>query len=109
MYNHELTLIGYRTIKDEIGNEVTEPVYTDVLCKVSSIGQKEFYDAAISNLKPEMKFIIHDFEYEGQREVEFKGIRYKVMRTFQGRKGRNNTNLDFDEIELTCEKVVGNG
>ncbi len=111
MYNHEIILIKKAAKEDELGNQIPVEERTKVLCKVSSIGSNEFYNAAVSDLKPEIKFIIHDFEYEGQKEIEFEGQRYKIMRTFFGsntsRRGR--TNLEFDEIELTCEKVIANG
>ena len=68
-------------------------------------------NAQVSNLKPEIKFIIHDFEYNNQKEVEFEGNKYQVIR--QPSPERNGTTegtrLDADEIELTYERVLGNG
>lgn len=111
MYNHELTLVGYRIDKDEIGNEIKNPVKTIVLCKTRSIGHSEFYNAKVSDLKPEIKFIIHKFEYSGEKEVIFGDINYKVMRTYESGSFKtnymNDNVLGYDEIELTCEKVVG--
>lgn len=113
MYNHELTLISYTTTKDEIGNPIKTPIREMVLCKVRSIGSSEYYNAQVSNLKPEIKFIIHDFEYSDQKEVEFEGNKYQVMRTYRApepqRDTRRGFGLDTDEIELTCERVLGNG
>ncbi len=37
----------------------------------------------MSGLKPEIKFIIHEFEYEGEKEVKFEGERYEVLRTYR--------------------------
>lgn len=113
MYNHELTLISYKVDKDEIGNDITIPIKRKILCKVADIGQYEFYNAKVSDLKPEIKFIIHEFEYEGEKEVEFEGERYEVLRTYRkkyriGEKKSGNI-LEAEEIELTCEKVIGHG
>lgn len=106
MYNHKLTLIHYKVTKDEIGNDVREKVETDVLCKVKDIGSNEYYSAQVAGLKPELKFVIHIFEYDGQKEVSFNGSDYKVMRTFSGESlSKGNLSLQGDEIELTCEGV----
>lgn len=109
VYNHELLLIGYVIAEDEIGNEIKNPVERSVLCKVKDIGSTEFYNAQVNNLRPEIKFVIHSFEYLGESEVAFKGIRYKVIRSYQGDTvDRGNNALSGEEIELTCEKVLGN-
>jgi len=82
MYNHELTLIGEETVYDEYGIPKKEEKRTTVLCKVQSVGRNEFYGAATSGLKPEVVFIIHGYEYNGEKEVEFEGEKYRVIRTY---------------------------
>lgn len=99
-YDYELTLINYETEYDEIGQEIKVPVKTNILCAVKSIGRSEFYAAAQAGLKPEITFVIHGYEYNGEKEVEFEGQKYKVIRTYM---------KDFEEMELVCEKVIGNG
>jgi SPP1 family predicted phage head-tail adaptor len=99
-YDHEITLIGYTIEKDEIGQDVEVPTYTDVLCGIKSIGRNEFYSAAQTGLKPSITFVIHGYEYNGEKKVEFEGEKYKVIRTYM---------KDFEEMELVCEKVIGNG
>jgi SPP1 family predicted phage head-tail adaptor len=99
-YDHELTLIGERTItKDEIGNEIPgDPLETNVLCGLKSVGRNEFYGAAAAGLKPELAFVIHAYEYDGQQRLRFDGREYRVLRTYAD---------GFEELELTCEKVTG--
>ena len=99
-YDHEITLIGSTVEKDEIGQYIEVPTYTPVLCGIKSIGRNEFYAAAQAGLRPEITFIIHAYEYNGEKEVEFEGPKYKVIRTYM---------KDFEEMELVCEKVIGNG
>ena len=99
-YDHELTLIGYTTDYDDIGQGIRAPIRTNILCAVKSIGRNEFYAAAQAGLKPEITFVIHGYEYNGEKEVEFEGEKYKVIRTYM---------KDFEEMELVCEKVIGNG
>lgn len=113
MYNHELTLFGYEITKDEIGNEIPTPVKRKVLCRVADIGSSEFYNAQVTGLKPSAKFIIHEFEYAGEKEVMFEGKKYSVLRTYRVKHSidakKNRNVLDPEEVELTCERVIGHG
>lgn len=96
-YDYELTLIGYETEYDEIGQEINVPVERKILCGIKSIIRNEFYAAAQTGLKPEITFIVHNFEYNGEKEIEFEGQKYRVIRTYLA---------NSEEIELVCEKVV---
>ena len=99
-YDHELILIRHIYEEDEWGNQVPVEARKPVLCNVKSIGRNEFYAAAQTGLKPEITFVIHGYEYNEEKEVEFEGEKYKVIRTYM---------KDFEEMELTCEKVAANG
>ena len=96
-YDYELTLIQQTYIEDEIGNQTTIEIKTVVYCGLKSIGRTEFYNAVANGLKPEMVFNINKFEYSGEQLVECEEKRYKVIRTYSE---------NFEEIELTCEKVI---
>lgn len=97
-YDYELILIHRPFTQDDIGNELPgEPVETPLLCRKESVGRSEFYNAAAIGMQPEAVFVIHAYEYAGQTEVRFEGAKYKVIRTYQ---------TSFEEIELTCQKVV---
>lgn len=99
-YDHELVLIKQDFTFDEIGNQIPIETRKTVLCNVKSVGRNEFYSAATAGLRPSIVFVIHGYEYDGEQFVEFEGIRYKVIRTYS---------TDFEEMELTCERVIGNG
>lgn len=99
-FDHEITLIGEKITYDELKNQIAEEIKTKVLCDIDSVGSNEFYDASAQGLKPSLTFVIHVFEYSDEQAVAYNNDRYKVIRTY--------TN-DYEEIELTCEKVIGNG
>lgn len=99
-YDHELTLIGTVIEKDEIEQDIEVPTYTTILCTLKSIGRNEFYSAAQAGLRPSITFVIHKYEYEGQKRIRFEGQEYKVLRTYSE---------DFEELELICERVGANG
>lgn len=106
-YDHELTLIGATSyIEDEVGNQIPVPAETDIYCGLRSIGRNEFYNAAVTDMRPEIIFVIHPYEYNGEKQVRFKAkdeeesAVYKVIRTYQ--KGT-------EEMELICERVGADG
>lgn len=96
MYDHKLFLLGSGYIEDELGNQIPSESRHPILCKVDSVGRNEFYSAASSDLRPEIVFTIHKYEYDNERKVEFDGQQYSVLRTYS---------TGFEEIELTCERV----
>lgn len=98
-WSNELILIQKTYDFDEIGNQVEAEVKTTVFCDIKSVGRSEFYSAATTGLKPEIIFIVHNYEYNGENQVEFENKKYNVIRTYT----RNE-----EEVELTCEKVLGN-
>ncbi|WP_374717115.1 phage head closure protein [Geobacillus thermodenitrificans] len=99
-YDNELTLIKQEFIEDEIGNQTPIETRKTVLCNVKSVGRNEFYSAATAGLRPSIVFVMHGYEYNGEQQVEFEGVRYNVIRTYS---------TDFEEIELTCERVAADG
>ena len=99
-YDSELTLIKLEFIEDEIGNQTPIETRKTVLCNVKSVGRNEFYSAATAGLRPSIVFVMHGYEYNGEQQVEFEGVRYKVIRTYS---------TNFEEVELTCERVAADG
>ncbi|MGI5840162.1 MAG: phage head closure protein [bacterium] len=99
-YDHELTLINQTYNVDEVGNQI--PIETEkvILCGLKSVGRNEFYSAAATGLRPELVFVVHGYEYSGERAVVFDGVRYRVIRTYAS---------DFEEMELICERVATDG
>lgn len=95
MYDHELTLIGETVEYDDYGVPKKVETRTVILCDVKSVGRSEFYGAASTGLRPEIVFVVHGYEYKGEKTVEFESKKYNLIRTYS---------TDFEEIELTCER-----
>lgn len=101
--NDELTLIKYETRENDMGDVINDKVKTKVLCSVESVTRSEFYAGASHDLQPEIVFVVNKFDYEGQLEIEFKGNKYDIIRTYEP-KGRHNPNpMDIDRLELVCK------
>lgn len=98
MWSNSLILISERYDSDV--NEIVIENKKEVYCDVKSISRNEFYKASTGGFKPSLIFKIHSFEYDNEEKVEFDGITYNVIRTYM---------VNTEEIELTCEKVLGNG
>ena len=99
-YDHELILLSQTTTYDELRNPVQTPERITVLCGLKSVGRTEYYSASAAGLKPVKVFTVHKYECGNENEVEFEEEKYKVVRTYA---------INFEEIELTCERVIGNG
>jgi SPP1 family predicted phage head-tail adaptor len=99
-YDHELSLVSFTSGTNANADPILVPTKIDILCGLNSVGRGEFYAAAALQLRPELVFTIHAYEYDNQQVVEFQGIRYKVIRTYA---------TSFEELELTCQKEVGSG
>lgn len=96
-YDYELTLVKQSYRLDDLMNQIPEKVETVVYCGLKSITRTEYYNAASQGIKPEIVFVIHKFEYNGEKEILFEGKKYKAIRTYS---------TNFEEIELTCERVI---
>ena len=91
-----ITLLGGAPAVNAAGDAIPGSARTDVIARIRSVGQSEFYQAQALGQKPEVKAVIWAVEYGGQRQIEIDGRLYRVNRTFQ----------DGDRMELTCQSGV---
>lgn len=99
MWQSEVTLISEEYEFDEIGNQIPILIEEEVFCNVKSISRSEFYNAATTGLKPSLVFKVRIVDYNDQEKIKFEDNEYKIIRTYI---------VDTENIELTCEKVLGN-
>lgn len=84
MFDNEIILRKMSTSTDAAGDTVKTTTESRVYATVKSIGQSEFYQAQSSGLKPELKFTVSLYtDYNGAQEIEYDGVIYKVLRTYQ--------------------------
>lgn len=96
--SYKIGLVGKTYISDAIGNMTEQETITNVFANLKSISAKEFFDGGQNGLKPDKKFIVREFEYNEQNEIDFDGVRYSVYRTYSKEDGF---------VELYTEKKVG--
>ena len=94
-----LDLIAERPAPHGIFDTIEE-IRRTVYCTERSVSQTEMYQAQAVGLNPALKLVLaHAFEYGGEKLCEYKGIRYRIIRTYI---------TAGDDIELTVEPVHGN-
>lgn len=99
-YDNELTLIKKTVSVIPPGvSQVTE-TKTTVLCNVKSATRMDKFLSRKQGLSPSKIFTIHRYEFGGETELEFEGVRYSVIKEYS---------VGIEETELTCERVTGSG
>lgn len=97
-YSEDIYLIKNVYETDDYGNQVSVPVKRLAQATKKNIMMSEFYQAAQAGIRPEVEFIIHTFEYDGEQTVEYNGTRYSVIRLFE---------RSYDELEIYLQRKVG--
>ena len=93
-------LIAFSPDAHEVG---TDPVSTrrTVKCQEMSLTQAEVYQAGGEGLSPEAKLLIpYDRDYKGERSLEYKGERWKVL--------RNDPYKEWNGVILSIRRDKGN-
>lgn len=89
-----IDLIGEAPEAHGVFDTVTE-TKTQVWCTIRSVTRSEYYQAKSAGIEPQVVFRLEaDFDYHGEKIVEWNGHRYRVIRAYFGTQ---------DWIELTCE------
>lgn len=92
-------LIVQKYITDEIGNQILQDEFVEVpIIEVQDIYQSEFYSAAQQGIKPTLRLLISDLNYNDEEELEYMGKRYVIIRVDR---------VSNESVALVCEKRVG--
>ena len=92
-------LIGITYTLDDYG--VYQPTETSrkVYVGVDSVTGAEWFEGGRNGLNPQYRFTMFQYDYQGEKVIEFNGVKYAIYRTYI----RNN-----DLIELYAELKKGN-
>ena len=93
-------LIAFNPDAHEVGTAVTETART-VKCQELNLTQAELYQAGGEGLSPEAKLLIpYDKMYKGERELEYRDERWKVM--------RSDPYKEYNGVILLIQRKKGN-
>lgn len=96
----ELILLSHSYISDKYGNQIKKSTKIPIpIIKVTSVSEKEFYDAGQQHKKPSIRFVISSLNYNEEEELEYMGTNYSILRS---------QTIVADETNLICERRVGN-
>lgn len=96
IYSDVITLIAETTAQDADGYQTVTETATEIYADILSVKRTEFYEALRSGITAAIVFRVFAHDYDGQRLVDYCGIRYKVERAYQ---------TTLDRTELTCSEV----
>lgn len=92
-------LIMKQYVIDEIGNQRLQEDYIEIpIIDVEDVYQSEFYNASQQGLKPTLRLLISDLNYNDEPELEYMNYRYSIIRVDK---------VNDEEIALVCEKRSG--
>ena len=92
-------LITFNPDAHEAGTAVTETKRT-VKVTEKTVGLQEAYQALGLGLNPEKRLLIpYEKDYTGERDLEYEGERWKVLRVAGG---------EYNGVLLTIERIAGN-
>lgn len=94
-----LSLIRKKQSQDSTGVIETTPVAHDILCRVQSVSQSEFFQGGKAGLKPSLKFTVAAVDYGGEIELTYHDNAYSIYRTYHI--------PGTDYLELYAERKAG--
>ena len=93
-------LISFRPDAHEAGTDPTDQIRR-VKCQELTLTQAEAYQSGGDGLSPEAKLLIpYDRDYKGERALEYKGERWKVI--------REDPSKDWNGVILSIRRDKGN-
>lgn len=95
-HNRIIKLISVSITEDAIGNQIETPTEREIFANEFYVSSGEFYNAAVTGLKPEKMFEIYSYEYQGEEKLKHDDKIYNIIRT----------EARGDKIRLTCEKIL---
>lgn len=92
-------LVSQKYEIDEVGNQIIKDELKEIpIIEVQDVYQNEFYNAAQQGLKPTLRLLISDLNYNDEEELFYMNKRYIVIRVDR---------VNNENIALICEKRVG--
>lgn len=99
MQDWTIKLISNQYVIDEIGNQKLQTSYIEVpIIEIQDVFQSEFYNASQQGLKPSLRVMISNLNYNDEEELVYMNKYYSIIRVDR---------LDNENIALVCEKRVG--
>ncbi|MBT2722312.1 phage head closure protein [Bacillus sp. ISL-46] len=100
LFRDVIDLISVTLTENDMADTIEIKSNRQIFANKKSISQSEFYQAASTGLKPEIKFEVRSSEYLDEPKLLFNGKEYEILRTFD---------KNGEIIELICTGIVNKG
>jgi SPP1 family predicted phage head-tail adaptor len=98
LFRDVVNLISVSTTENDMGDIIEIEKSRQVFANKKSVTRAEFYQAAVTDLRPELMFEVRSIEYENEKKLKFNNKTYNIIRIYS----KN------DELtELVCQGLVG--
>lgn len=98
MYWRDIGFLCYETeCIDSLGKPYKVYERREVFCNEKGVKRNEFYQAQAQGYRPELCVEIKELDYNRESHFEFKGIMYRVIRTYP---------VKNECLELVCQALV---
>jgi SPP1 family predicted phage head-tail adaptor len=98
LFRDVVDLITISNSENGIGDTIETETSRQVFANKKSIRQSEFYQAAMTDLRPELMFEVRTVEYEGEPKLNYDSKTYNIIRTYS---------KNGEITELICSGLVG--
>jgi SPP1 family predicted phage head-tail adaptor len=98
LFRDVVDLLSVTTTENSIGDTIETETPRQVFANKKSIRQSEFYQAAMTDLRPELMFEVRTIEYDDEPKLAYNGKKYNIIRTYS---------KNGEITELICSGLVG--
>lgn len=93
-----ITLISKEKVEgNDIGDMIRKPGERKVFGEEKQVYSSTFFQAAAVGMKAEKVLIIWKFDYEQEKYLIYKGIKYEILKTYETKE---------EKLELTCSSDI---
>ena len=99
LFRDVVDLVPVIHTKDDYGEAVEQDgAARQVFANRKSVRQSEFYQAAMTGMRPELMFEVRSIEYADEPKLRHNGQAYRIIRTYS---------KNGEITELICSGIVG--
>jgi SPP1 family predicted phage head-tail adaptor len=97
LFRDVITIVSITYTENDMGDSIQVKSERQVFANKKSIRQNEFYQAAVTDFRPEIMFEVRTSEYQGEKRLTWNGKDYSIIRTYD---------KNGEIIELICSGLV---
>jgi len=97
LWRDTVDLVSITYTENAMGDSIEIETSKTIYANKKSIRQSEFYQAAMTDLRPELMFEVRSEDYDNEPKLKFSEKKYDIIRAFS---------KNGEIVELTCQGLV---